>query len=60
MSDWVRTCMRACVHNQVITSLQLCSHCVCVCVCDAHSLNNLKAFAKIHHFYSSVRTAAMF
>ena len=33
---------------------------VCVCVCDAQSLNKLKAFAVIHYVYSSVLTAAMF
>ena len=34
--------------------------CVCVCVCDAQSLNKLKVFTMIHHFYGSVCTAAMF
>ena len=36
--------------------------CVCVCVlcaCAAQSLNPIIAFAIIHHFYSSVRTAEM-
>ena len=34
---------------------ELCSYCtICVCVCVMpNHFNNLKAFAKIHHFYSS-------
>ena len=34
--------------------------CVCLCVCDAQSLNKLKVFAMIHHIYNFVRTATMF
>ena len=34
--------------------------CVCVCVCAAQSLNPTIVFAIIHHFYSSICTAAMY